>query len=191
MPIHPWQYPTAGFLSREWHSYEMATLNGIEQLIRDKAAAAKTEPIRNNLLHARADVVDCQESLRRLMSILHEGPVQSIALFAMRYASARERAGIRLHSQSLKQHRKQTAGNINRGKKSGSLLHAEAMKRQTFFEAIVKSEKIDLMKPGWRSRVESAWRRNADGGTRKLKVDLAEVPGRTVIYEMRRKVLQK
>lgn len=64
------------------------------------------------------------------------------------------------------------------------------MKRQLFFESIVKTEKIDLLKPGWRSRVESAWRRNAEAGSKKLKVDLSEVPGRSTLFAMRRKALQ-
>ncbi len=191
MPVHPWQYPTAGFLSREWYAHESAVLHGLYMLLCDKARAAKTEPIRANIRQAQSDVIDCIAALEQLMALLPDGPVQSIALFAMMYASARERAGIRLHSQHLRQHRKQVEGNINRGKKAGRQIHIDARNRQMFFEAIAKTEKIDLMKPGWMSKVEAAWRRNAEAGSKQIKSDLSEVPCRSSLFSMRKKALQK
>lgn len=191
MPVHPWQYPTDGFLSREWYAHETAVLHGLYMLLCDKARAAKTEPIRANLRQAQSDVVDCIAALKQLMALLPDGPVQAIVLSSMRYSSARERAGIRLHSQTLKQHRKQVEGNINRGKIAGRRLHIDARKRQIFFESLVKVEGVDLLSPEWMAEITKAWRRNAETASRALKGCSLEVPGRTVLYEMRRKVLQK
>lgn len=191
MPVHPWQYPTAGFLSREWYAHESAVLHGLYMLLCDKARAAKTEPIRANIRQAQSDVVDCIAALEQLMALLPDGPVQSIALFAMMYASARERAGIRLHSQHLRQHRKQVEGNINRGKKAGRQIRIDARKRQVFFESLVKVEGVDLLSPDWVAKITKAWRRNAEYGTKKLKADLSEIPCRSSLFAMRKRALQK
>lgn len=191
MPIHPWEYPMAGFLSRAWYEHEMAVLHGLYMLLCDKVAAAKTEPIRNNLLNARSDVVGCIAALKQLVALLPDGPVQSIALSSMRFAAARERAGIRLHSRHLRQHRRQVEGNINRGKKSGRRLHIDARKRQIFFESLVKVEGVDLLSPDWVAKITKAWRRNAEYGTKKLKADLSEIPCRSSLFAMRKRALQK